>query len=442
MFLILTDVNFVSGFQQLSASPLVGPTVSLRWRAWSQLHVISEDKPNHKTNSISVNGDQIDEGDEGADSKRKISLEKQIEEDARTDDISEDSVKEANNGKGLLLSPQKKRMGLMWCAEQYCKDAVRERVLGKHNQIVLDGPATGQVAYYWCPTQEQSQPKDSSKSDGESNNGIPISELSILLLVRPNDDELLGVAAKAVEKLTSKHNIHVSLDSDLAAKFKYHYNVDNRRIHLFEARPIEGFGGSHVDSKDKLMHDFSGVPEDYDQSFDLICTLGGDGLLMHAGMLFQGPVPPVLSIAGGSLGFLTQFSKEEMVEAVQIALGQLKEEFKHHTDDNVYGIPQYKLDNVFPPNMPSYPYPPLKKTKENEESPRFNFGLGDRICLSIRMRLECRIYNREGVLRARFNVLNEVVVDRGSSPYLAALECFCDDVHLTTVQADGVIFAT
>jgi NAD+ kinase len=25
---------------------------------------------------------------------------------------------------------------------------------------------------------------------------------------------------------------------------------------------------------------------------------------------------------------------------------------------------------------------------------------------------------------------------------LAALECFCDDVHLTTVQADGVIFAT
>jgi NAD+ kinase len=34
------------------------------------------------------------------------------------------------------------------------------------------------------------------------------------------------------------------------------------------------------------------------------------------------------------------------------------------------------------------------------------------------------------------------VVDRGSSPYLAALECYCDDVHLTTVQADGVIFAT
>ena len=48
----------------------------------------------------------------------------------------------------------------------------------------------------------------------------------------------------------------------------------------------------------------------------------------------------------------------------------------------------------------------------------------------------------EGKTRARFNVLNEVVIDRGSSPYLASLETFCDDTHLTTVQADGIIFST
>jgi NAD+ kinase len=58
------------------------------------------------------------------------------------------------------------------------------------------------------------------------------------------------------------------------------------------------------------------------------------------------------------------------------------------------------------------------------------------------MRLECCLLNRDGVVRARYNVLNEVVIDRGSSPYLAALECFCDNEHLTTLQADGVIFAT
>jgi NAD+ kinase len=58
------------------------------------------------------------------------------------------------------------------------------------------------------------------------------------------------------------------------------------------------------------------------------------------------------------------------------------------------------------------------------------------------MRLDVRAINREGVVRARFNVLNEVVIDRGASPFLSALERFVDDLHLTTVQADGIIFAT
>jgi NAD+ kinase len=44
------------------------------------------------------------------------------------------------------------------------------------------------------------------------------------------------------------------------------------------------------------------------------------------------------------------------------------------------------------------------------------------------------------VVRAQYNVLNELVTDRGSSPYLAHLECFIDDVYLMTVQADGIIF--
>ena len=77
-----------------------------------------------------------------------------------------------------------------------------------------------------------------------------------------------------------------------------------------------------------------------------------------------------------------------------------------------------------------------------ERHARFNLGNDNLVCISMRMRLEVKVINREGVVRARFNVLNEVVIDRGGSPYLAALECFCDDVHLTTVQADGVIFAT
>lgn len=41
-----------------------------------------------------------------------------------------------------------------------------------------------------------------------------------------------------------------------------------------------------------------------------------------------------------------------------------------------------------------------------------------------------------------FEVLNEVVVDRGPCAYMASLELFGDNQHLTTVQADGLVIGT
>lgn len=45
--------------------------------------------------------------------------------------------------------------------------------------------------------------------------------------------------------------------------------------------------------------------------FDFVITLGGDGTVLYASWLFQRIVPPVLSFALGSLGFLTKFDFEE-----------------------------------------------------------------------------------------------------------------------------------
>lgn len=41
-----------------------------------------------------------------------------------------------------------------------------------------------------------------------------------------------------------------------------------------------------------------------------------------------------------------------------------------------------------------------------------------------------------------FLVLNEVVVDRGPSPYLSNLDLFIDGKHVTVVQGDGLIVST
>jgi NAD+ kinase len=147
---------------------------------------------------------------------------------------------------------------------------------------------------------------------------------------------------------------------------------------------------------------------------------------MYASHIFSGPVPPILPIAGGSMGFLTPFAREEMLEAVLIALGLKEVEVEEEED--VRGNKK-NGDEITPRPMYSDIEP-------------LAFGNDNQICISMRMRLDCRIFGSDGSLIARYAVLNEVVIDRGSSPYLASLECFCDDVHLTTVQADGIIFAT
>jgi NAD+ kinase len=333
-------------------------------------------------------------------------------------------------------------MNLLWCQSDRCVDVIRERVIGDHNQIMLNGPATGQVAYRWDQNARTNLLKESATGDSKTGGTMNRKTLSsVLFLVRQGDEELLRIAAENVPKLT-EIGINVLLAPDLSAKLKHYYGVDNPLISLFEEPKDPNEEKWRVrymdDDEDEWFEDMK-----YVEPFpDLVVSLGGDGLLIHASMLFQGPVPPLLAISGGSLGFLTPFAEHELVDAVKTALGIKTENVNGDDASSVVSSNDDDLQ-VFPPNMPSYPYEPLMKLPHaTDGTPRFKFGLGDFICLTIRMRLDCRVVNRDGVVRARYNVLNEVVIDRGSSPYLAALECFCDDVHLTTVQADGVIFAT
>jgi NAD kinase len=403
-------------------------------------------------------------------------------------------------------SSSPRQMKLMWCQSDRCVDVVRERVVGEHNSIILNGPATGQVAYRWnrkVAAATVSIPPNANTNNDHNDDVQPTTKppivSSILLLVKAGDEALLQIAATTVPKLTQV-GIQVLLSPDLAAKLKHYYGVDDPNISLFvppkDPNTERPFKSRHVDDTNFDTGWFNDMM--YMEPFpDLVCTLGGDGLLMHASMLFQGPVPPMLAISGGSLGFLTAFSQNEIVDAVMIALGMVPTVLLDHNDQMYNGGPDstsaptkptpsssfnygMMMDDddstlqVFPPNMPSYPYEPLRKVPQPRHmmnnnnnnydgslqstaattstsastltsttySPKFTFGWGDYICMTIRMRLDCTIVNREGMVRARYNVLNEVVIDRGSSPYLAALECFCDNVHLTTVQADGVIFAT
>ena len=129
------------------------------------------------------------------------------------------------------------------------------------------------------------------------------------------------------------------------------------------------------------------------EKFDLVLTLGGDGTVLFTSWLFQRIVPPVLSFSLGSLGFLTNF------------------EFERYKDH---------LNRIM-----------------GEEGMRVN----------LRMRFTCTVYRdgpggHEMEEGEQFEVLNELVIDRGPSPYVSNLELYGDNELLTVVQADGCIFST
>ena len=48
-----------------------------------------------------------------------------------------------------------------------------------------------------------------------------------------------------------------------------------------------------------------------EQIIDFVITLGGDGTLLNINSLFPKSVPPVISFAMGTLGFLTPFDCKE-----------------------------------------------------------------------------------------------------------------------------------
>lgn len=124
-----------------------------------------------------------------------------------------------------------------------------------------------------------------------------------------------------------------------------------------------------------------------DKIVDFVICLGGDGIILHASTLFKTAMPPVLCFNLGSLGFLTPFDFDSFEE---------------------------EIDSIME---------------------------GRECLLSLRMRLLCTLL-KKGHPEKEFQILNEVVVDRGASPYLCNLDCFCDNKYITTVQADGIIMST
>lgn len=176
--------------------------------------------------------------------------------------------------------------------------------------------------------------------------------------------------------------------------------------------------------------------------FDFVVTLGGDGTVLFTSWLFQRIVPPVLPFALGSLGFLTNFDFADHQAVMDSAIDAgIRVNLRMRFTCTVYraiapepgkgrrAIKKAETGEILMRNLE-------KGGWEALESGHMG-GMPDSRCTKDK---EIMCYTTRPV--ESFEVLNDLVVDRGPSPYVSLLELFGDEQHLTTVQADGLTIAT
>jgi hypothetical protein len=116
---------------------------------------------------------------------------------------------------------------------------------------------------------------------------------------------------------------------------------------------------------------------------DMVLVLGGDGTLLSVARLLEGTDKPLLGINLGSLGFLTE-----------LGLGEL--------------------------------FGSLERILEGEYT------------IEPRVRLEASLH-REGEQIGHYQVLNDVVINKGALARIIDLETYVDDQKVTNYQADGLL---
>lgn len=65
------------------------------------------------------------------------------------------------------------------------------------------------------------------------------------------------------------------------------------------------------------------------------------------------------------------------------------------------------------------------------------------VMVTLRMRLKCELFRRGSTEPEQvYEVLNEMVIDRGPNAFLTNIECYEKGRFITRVQADGIMLST
>ncbi|KAF5025909.1 hypothetical protein F66182_2028 [Fusarium sp. NRRL 66182] len=267
---------------------------------------------------------------------------------------------------------------------------------------------------------------------------------SIFILTKIYDQDLIPKARELTLWLL-QHNHEVAYTVYVQDKLRSNKKFDVNGIIDETSQGYVAAGENERTTKETLNKRLRYWDENMCRSrphtFDFVISLGGDGTVLYASWLFQRIVPPVLSFALGSLGFLTKFDFEEYRETLTTAFTK-----------GVTVSLRLRFEGTV---MRSQPRKRAEFDKGSEEDEDRRRDLVEELIGEERE--DEHTHRPDGT----FEILNEVVVDRGPNPsenlasnaayvgdaltYLVAMsttEIFGDDEHFTSVLADGICVST
>lgn len=138
---------------------------------------------------------------------------------------------------------------------------------------------------------------------------------TVFILTKAHDETLICNTREVVKWLLSPDRLvryTVWVEDNLRKNKKFDSNGLVKEMESQYADKKEEFGKSEK----RLRYWSNDMCRDKPHTFDFVVTLGGDGTVLYASWLFQRIVPPVLSFALGSLGFLTKFDYDEFEDTL------------------------------------------------------------------------------------------------------------------------------
>ncbi|KAJ4416896.1 hypothetical protein N0V85_002076 [Neurospora sp. IMI 360204] len=273
---------------------------------------------------------------------------------------------------------------------------------------------------------------------------------TIFVLTKPYDQELIPKTRALIRWLLDKERdvrYTVYIDKALRSNMKFDAPglIEEVRRDYVESGEISEEAGNDISQR--LRYWDEELCRARPHTADFVITLGGDGTVLFASWLFQRIVPPVLSFALGSLGFLTKFDFDNYQETLTAAFTEgVNVALRLRFEGTVMRCQKKRRKLVKDGS---------DKEKEEEEERKRDLVeelIGEE-------KDDERTHRPDGT----YDVLNEVVVDRGPNPSksssfhftrigdhttnlclqaMSSIDIFGDDEHFTSVHADGICVST